>query len=116
MARTDLTKTTAPGSYADAGVAVTMTAADVANKNQFTAGGKDLIIAHNTGASAHNVTVTSAPDPYGRSGDIDSESIAAGELRIYGPLAVLGWIQSDGKVYLEADNAEVEFGVIKVPG
>lgn len=116
MARTDLTKTDAPGSYAAAGAAVTMAGADVSNKNQFTAEGSDLIVAHNTGAGAHNITITSAPDPFGRSGDISSESIAAGEIRIYGPLKVTGWIQSDGKVYLEADHAEVEFGVIKLPG
>lgn len=116
MARTDLTKTTAPGSYASAGVAVTITAADVTNKNQFAAEGDDLIVAQNTGASAHSVTITSAPDPYGRSGHISGESIAANEIRIYGPLKTLGWIQSDGKVYLEADNAEVKFGVIKLPG
>lgn len=116
MARTDLTKTDAPGSYADAGVALTIAAADVANKNQFVAEGADLIIAHNTGASERSITITSSPDPYGRSGDIDSEAIAAGAISIYGPLKVAGWIQSDGKIYLEADNAEVEFGVIKLPG
>lgn len=116
MARTDLTKTDAPGSYADAGVAVTMAAADDVDKNQFTAEGNDLIIAHNTGASERNITITSSADAFGRTGDISSEAIAAGAIRIYGPLKVAGWIQSDGKVYLEADNAEVEFGVIKLPG
>jgi len=49
MPRTALTKTTAGGGYASAGVAVTMTAADVANLNSATAEGNDLIIAHNTG-------------------------------------------------------------------
>jgi hypothetical protein len=119
MARTDLTKTTAEGAYGDyaAGDAdVTMAAADTVDKNAFTFEGKDLIIAHNTGASAHTVTVTSAPDPYGRSQDIDGYSIGAGEIAAFGPLEADGWLQSDGKIYLEADNAEVEFGVVKLPG
>ena len=54
MPRTALTKTTAPGGYASAGVAVTMTAADVANGNSFTAEANDLVIAQNTGAGARS--------------------------------------------------------------
>lgn len=116
MARTNLTKTTAPGSYAAAGVALTMAAADVANMNQFTANGNDLVIAHNTGASPYTVTITSAPDPYGRTKDIAAESIAAGAIRIYGPFKLPGWIQSDGKFYLQASNAAVQFGIVALPG
>jgi hypothetical protein len=114
MPRTALTKTTAGGGYASAGVAVTMTAADVANLNSVTAEGNDLIIAHNTGAGAHAVTITSAVDPFGRLGTITSESIAAGAIRIYGPLPISGWIQTDGKIYLSADHAEVKFGIVKL--
>lgn len=111
MARTNLTKTTAPGPYAHAGVAVTMTAADVVNMNQFTAGADDLLIVRNSDASAHTYTVTSAPDPYGRTKDITTESIAAGEIRIV-RLAQAGWMQPDGKVYIAANNALVLFGIV----
>lgn len=116
MARTDLTKTEAPGSYGGSGQAVTMVAADVANQNAFVAQGADLIVVHNTDSGAHAVTVTSAPDPFGRNDDISSESIAAGEIRVFGPFKTTGWIQSDGKIYLEADDATVELGVVKLPG
>lgn len=117
MARTDLTKTNATvGGYPTAGVAITMTAADTVNQNQFAAQGQDLVIAHNTGVTGHTVTITSAADPYGRTGDITAESIAAGEYRVYGPFPRIGWEQSDGKFYLEANDAEVKFGVIKLPG
>ena len=112
MARTTLTKTTAPGSYASAGTALTMTAADTTDKNQFVAAGNDLVIAHNTGAASATVTITSTSDPYGRSGDISAYSIAAGAYAILGPFKILGWQQSDGKIYLEASSTDVKFGVV----
>jgi len=95
---------------------VTMAAADVSNKNQFVASSRDLVIAHNTGGSAHTVTVTSVDDPhYGREGDIDAYSIGAGEIAILGPFRRPGWVQNDGYVYLEANHAEIEFGVAILP-
>lgn len=72
MARTNLTKTTAPGRYSTTGAAVTMAAADIVDKNQFVASGNDVIIAHNTGAAPATVTITSAADPYGRTGDVEA--------------------------------------------
>jgi len=60
------------------------------------------------------VTITSAVDPFGRLGTITSESIAAGAIRIYGPLPVSGWMQTDGKLYFSSDHAEVKFGIIKL--
>lgn len=115
MPRTNLTKTTAPGAYAAAGAAVTLAAADVANGNQFAASGKDLIVAYNSGASSHTVTITSVNDSLGRRGDITAESIAAGAFRIYGPLPSAGWSQSDGTIQVSANHAEVLLGVIAVP-
>jgi len=119
MARTALTKTTALGAYGNyaANAAdLTMTAADDTDKNSYTCEGNDLVIAHNTGAGAHTVTITSVDDEYGRDGDISAYSLGAGEYAIFGPLKPHGWRQSDGKVYLEADDAEVKFGVVKLPG
>ncbi len=115
-ARTNLTKTNAPGAYATAGVAVTMTGADTTNQNAFVMNGNELVIAHNTGASPHTITITSAPDEKNRLGTISAESIAAGAIRIFGPFELAGWIQTDGALYLEANHVEVEFGVIKLPG
>lgn len=116
MDRTVLTISTAPGAYAQAGVALTMAAADVANKNQWVATGKDLVVAHNTGASAYTVTITSVPDPqYGRTGDVTNDSIPAGEYRVYGPFPKVGWVQTDTYIRIEASNASVKLGVVKLP-
>lgn len=110
---TTLTKTTAPGRYASAGVAVTMTAADVANGNRFLASGNDLVIAQNTGAVPRAVTISSVVDEMNRLGDITSEAIAAGAIRVYGPFPADGWADG-GYILCSADNAEVKFGVVKL--
>src|SRR6266545_7195780 len=116
MPRITLTKTVAPGSYAAAGVAVTMTAADAGSKDQFAPTGTELILIQNTDANPHTWTLTSIADPFGRTKDVTAESIAAGAIRTFGPLELTGWVQSDGFIYLEADSALVKFGVIKLPG
>ncbi len=116
MARTTLTKTSAPGRYASNGQALISAAADVANGNQFVASGNELIIARNTdGANAHSVTIHSVNDPYNRSGNIAADSIPAGETKVYGPFPRLGWMQPDGRVYVNADNSAIEFAVIALP-
>lgn len=113
MPRTNLNKTAAPASpYSGGGVALTMVAADAVNKNQFAASGNDLVIAHNAGASPATVTIKSVADPFGRVGDINAESIAAGAIRIYNLRGLVGWQQSDGNIYLEASSSDVKFGVL----
>lgn len=115
MARTALTKTTIPSPYAGAGVAITMTAADTSNQNSFPLTGREIVIAWNSGATSRTVTVTSVDDRYGRQENISAEAIAAGAIRVYGVgLALEGWQQTDGNLYLEASNAEVKFGVLKL--
>jgi len=121
MARATLTKTTPLGSNGTYGANLAdmvMTAANVSDKNQFVCTGNDLVIAHNTnaGSTARTVTVTSVADPYGRTGNIAAYSIGAGEFAVFGPFKSTGWQQTDGYVYLEADNAEVKFGVVTLPG
>src|SRR2546421_6058206 len=102
MARTTLTKTAAPGPYPNpvASVAVTMTAADVANGNQFQPSGRDVLIAQNTDASPRNVTISGANDPFGRLLGLTTDPIAAGATRTYPLFKLPGWIQADGFIYV----------------
>ena len=114
--RTILTKTTAPGSYAAAGVAVTMTAADTANKNRFLSTGKELLIAQNTDAvNPYTVTIYSTADPYGRSKDITAESLVAGAIHVFGPFPQTGWQQTTGYIHVDGSNAAIKFGVVVLP-
>jgi hypothetical protein len=117
MARTSLTKTTLLGPWpslqpAANALDVTFTAADVANKNQFSASGDDLILVWNTdGANPYTFTVTSVVDDKNRTGDITTYSLAAGEVGAF-RVRNDGWRQTDGKIYLEGSNAAIKFAVI----
>lgn len=119
MARTSLTKTTIPGPYADAGQVITMTAADTGNQNRIALTGREIVIAHNTGASTRTVTLTSTADPQGRTNDLGPENILTGEYKVYGPgLNMIGWTSVDTGVnylYLEANHADIKFGVLVLP-
>lgn len=115
MARVTLTKTTIEGPFGDYGAGeadLDLQAADITDKNQFKASGKDIVIAQNTGAGAQTVTITSIADPYGRTRDIAAYSLAADDIAIFGPFCTTGWMQSDGYIYLEADSADVKFAVV----
>jgi len=94
---------------------ITMLVADVSNKEMVVASGNDLVVAHNTGGSPYTITVSSVVDPYGRTGDVAAYSLGAGEYAVFGPFANDGWRQTDGKLYFEASNAAVKFGVVKLP-
>lgn len=111
MARTTLTKTTPVGTrtdkYTAGAVDLTMTVADTSNKNQFAASGKDLVIAHNTGGAPYTITVN-----HTGTDDIVAYSLGAGEYAVFGPFNLDGWAQTDVKIYLEASNALVKFGVV----
>lgn len=116
MARTTLTKTAVKGPFpalpiGASGLVVTLTAADVANKNQFLPSGNDLLIMQNSGAAPYTVTITSAVDAQNRTGDIATYSLAAGDVCAF-LVKSSGWVQADGYVYLEASNASVKFGVV----
>ncbi len=117
MGRVTLTAKAALGTlgtaYATANIAdLAMTAADAANKQLAAHSGKVLIVAHNSGAGANTVTITSTVDSNGRTGDITAYSMGAGEYAVFGPFDLDGWVQTDWKLYFEASNAEVFFGVV----
>lgn len=50
--------------------AVTFTAADAANGMYFVNDGRTVLLVKNADASPHTATISSVPDPYGRTGDI----------------------------------------------
>ncbi len=92
-------------------------AADPANGNSFPCTGRDLILMHNDHATdPATVTLTSAPDPYGRTKDIATYSLAAGDYAAFWVGATIGWKQSDGKVYLDvAGTGTIKFAVLRIP-
>lgn len=115
MARQSIAVTTAPGSYTDASVPVTFTAADPVNKEEFTLSGRELLLIRNTGGTAATWTATSVADRLGRNDDVTAESIAAGAIHVFGPISMEGWRQIDRQFYFEASAATVTFAVIRLP-
>lgn len=92
---------------------LTETAADTVNKEQFVPSGDDLIIAHNTGATARTITFTSVADDQKRTGDITTYSVAAGAIAAF-RVKKPGWRQTDGMIYIEASNAELKWAVVQL--
>lgn len=91
---------------------LTFLAANVANKEQVQHTGKEVILAWNTGATGHTVTISSVEDPYGRAEDMGPYTLAAGAIARFGPYSDVGWRQADGNLYFEANHAEVKFAVM----
>lgn len=90
------------------------TAADITNLNQILLDGPGYVIAQNTGASDYTVTLTSAPDEKGRFGDITTYTISADDVMVFKIDQTKGWLQTDGYLYLQASNAAVRLGFIRL--
>lgn len=91
---------------------LTLTAADTVNLNAVVSTGKEILIAQNIDTVSHNVTINSVADELGRTGDL-TDAIAAGAIRVYGEFPQYGWMQSDGMLHFQADNAKVLFAIIQ---
>lgn len=120
MPRTALTVQTPkgpfPGLVAANDLDYTYVAADVANKNQFPLTGREMIYMRNVdGTTPHNVTLTSVNDPQKRVRDITTYAIALSGFAQFWAGSVVGWRQTDGNFYLEADDVQIEFAIVKIP-
>lgn len=115
MARADITKTLSPGKRppTTGGTVVTWQAADTTNFEQVSLTDQDSLLVWNSHASTgYTYTVTSVPDEYGRSGDMTTIALAAGVFHVVGNGMAAGWLQTNGKLYLQASNAAVKWAVI----
>lgn len=94
---------------------VTFTAADVANGNMYAANGREILLVLNSdGVNPYTFTVASVADPYGRTSDITTYSLAAGEYAAV-PLPVVGFRQTDGNVNINGSNAAIKFAILRLP-
>lgn len=119
MGRTTLIRTTPLGPYPSLPVSanaldVTMTAADISNNNQILLDGPMIVIAQNTDTVDRTITLTSSADPQNRTGDISAYNLSADEVAAFKIDQVAGWKQSDGYLYLQANNAAVKLGAIRL--
>lgn len=116
--RTTITAKAALGPYTavTAGTAdFVFTAADVANGNQVASTGNDLILVFNSDVTnPYTVTFTGVVDPFNRSGNITTYSLAALELAAFGPFPGVGWKNSDGYLYINGSNAAIKVAAISL--
>jgi hypothetical protein len=91
-------------------------AADQANGNQFPHTGSELLVMRNAHATnAGTVTVKSAADVYGRTGDVTTYSLEAGDTAALLMTDTNGWRQTDGNVWLDiAGTGTINFLVLKI--
>lgn len=82
---------------------------------EFVATGRELILAQNVGSGAHTITIKSAPGPDGRTGDITAYSLGAGEYAQFGVRPNRGWRQSNGRIWIDINHAELVVAVIRLP-
>lgn len=103
----------------NAGLSVPFVAADVPNQNKFAWTGREILLARNTGASVHNVTIQS-PNLGGRTVVLAAQPIAAaGDVGGADFKVWYGFDQTFMKtgtiVEFGADHAEVVFAVVRLP-
>jgi hypothetical protein len=92
------------------------TACDTVNGNSFIMTGHEVLLLHNTDASAHTVTLSSASDSKGRSGDITTYSIPANTIAVFDFRGGLeGWQQSDGTVHFTGVSALIKAAILTFP-
>lgn len=95
---------------------ITLTAADVTNLNYADMTGYEVLLAFNSTVGSEDVTINSAADPTGRTGDITAQAIAAGAWLAFGPFKVLsGWAQGGGSLNMEASDVGVQFAWVSPP-
>lgn len=101
-----------PGTVIAGDLTVAPAAADVANGNNYVPATNDVLHAINTHASSpFTITLTSAPDERGRTGDIATYNLVAGDVITFNYGDLIGWLQSDGTIWINAANAAIKFWV-----
>lgn len=100
------------GRDATVGAAITEVASDSAQNMFFVNDGNTLLIVNNKAASgtAVQVTIPGVVDEHGRTGQIQ-ESVAIGEVRVFGPFSKSRWNEKPGAADPVAGTIEVQLDV-----
>lgn len=115
MPRTDVARVAIPApNVASPYATVAWIAGDAGNGNKVRLTGNEVLMVYNSGAGARTLTITSAPDPFGRTQDITALSFAPGQIRTFAKFKTTGWQQTDGYLYFTPEHAEVKYIVLDV--
>jgi len=113
-APTTVASTAAPSGYAVVPASFTFVACDASNGNSFVNTGRQVLIAFNSDASAHSITVASVADSAGRTGD-STKNINAGAYYVFQFFPLNGWNQTDGTIHTTCSDATLKLAVITFP-
>lgn len=89
-------------------------ALDDVNGNVVKSTGTEILVFQNTAVGAQTVTLTAAPDAYGRTGAITAYSLDPDEVVTTEVLRSEVWAQADGNIYIDASDAAVKVAVLRL--
>ena len=95
---------------------VSFTAIDNANGNKTAHNGQLMLIFYNSDVSSGTFTITTVADSLGRTGDITTYSLGAGEYAIVGPIPTQGYAQTDGYLYYTGSAATMKVLPVQLSG
>ncbi len=91
-------------------------ACDASNGNSFPLTGREILVVENAGVGAYTFTISSVADQLGRTNDVTSYSLAAGDFAAFNFRGgVAGWKQADGTVHLTCSNVGIEYAILTTP-
>ena len=92
-------------------------AAGATDGDTFQCTGREILIVFNSGAAPYTITITSVDDEKGRSEDIATYSLAAGDYAVFGVglTNAKGWKNASGLIALDVENVAVKWAVLRLP-
>ena len=113
MPRTTLTPTTLPDAYSKVPATLAYTAGDPANNHDVPLTGREFVICRNVGGTDQTITIISS-DLNNRTGD-STKLVLANSQVIFQNFPTAGWRQTNGKLNIDVDSANLELAVLKLP-
>lgn len=98
------------------GADFTFAAGTITDGDVFTCTGRELLLFYNT-SGTNTVTITATDNDKGRSEDITSYSLGAGEFAVFGVglTQKKGWMNSSKQIRLTVSSANITVAVLRLP-
>ena len=99
------------------GADITLAASDPDNGNTFVCTGREILVVYNADVAEKTITITSVDDEKGRSEDVTSYALAAGDYAVFGVGLTnsKGWKSSAGTIRITTNDADVKVAVLRLP-
>lgn len=113
--RAALTRTDGLVTAPAAGMDAVMAAASLSKENGVLMTGRDLLVAHNSGAGMARLFIQSEPDPMYQRGANIQYALHAGDVAVFGPFTLPGWRGTENYVQVVSTSADVMLGTVTIP-